>query len=205
MPIDTSANVAVATRSSGGVAAPGGKAEEFTLQIPMDVSYSVPFNGEFRSITRFTLTPLCLETDRGSLGLFISGDMVDLKPGTLAADAIENAWMMELGIAGRLYLNPAHAFISPYFSANLAGQVLYWHYRNPVFVDGDEINSDSLPGVGGYAGFGVALNRNSHLSFFGEAGFGGTVFTDLTGQGFGNDVFHNFGYFSVKAGLCIKF
>jgi hypothetical protein len=40
---------------------------------------------------------------------------------------------------------------------------------------------------------------------FGEAGVGGTVFTDQSVQGFNNDVFHNFGYFSVKAGLCVKF
>jgi hypothetical protein len=203
--VDTSADVAVTTGSGSGAAATSGKAEELALQIPMDVAYSIPFNGEFESITRFTLTPLCFENDRYSLGLFISGDIMDLKAGTLAASAIDNTWMLELGIAGRLYLNRAHAFISPYFSANLACQALFWDYRNPVFVDGEEVRSDALPALGGYAGFGVAFNRNSHLSFFGEAGFGGTVFVTQTGQGFDNDVFHDFGYFSVKAGLCIKF
>jgi hypothetical protein len=203
--VDSSADVAVTTGSGGGAAATSGQAEELTYQIPMDVAYSVPFNGEFESITRFTLTPLCFENDRCSIGLFFSGDIMDLKSGTLAASAIENTWMLEAGMAGRLYLNPAHAFVSPYFSANLACQVLFWDYRNPVYVDGDEIRSDTLPAMGGYVGFGVAFNRNSHLSFFGEAGFGGTVFLEQSGQGFYNDVFSDFGYFQVKAGLCIKF
>jgi len=170
----------------------------------VDVAYSVPFNGQFQSLTRFALTPLCVENDRYSLGLFLGGDIVDLKSGSVA-NAIDNTWMFEAGVSYRLYFNRAHAFISPYFSANLAYQVLFWDYRNPVFINGEEIQSDALEGVGGYAGLGIAFNRNTHFSFFGEAGFGGTAFLDQTVQGFNNDVFDSFGCFTVKAGLCIKF
>ncbi len=205
-PVMANVNVAVATGSGGGVTKHADEGRDYTAQVPVDVAYSVPFNGEFQSITRFTITPLCLENDRYSVGLFLSGDIVGLKPGTLPDNAIENAWMLEAGVAGRLYLNPAHAFISPYFSANIAYQVLFWDYRNPVYTsDGDTIQSDALQGMGGYVGFGVAFYRSSHLNLFGEAGVGGTAFTDQTAQGFDNDVFHNFGYFSVKAGLCVKF
>jgi hypothetical protein len=177
----------------------------FSSQVPLDVAYSVPFNGQIQSLTRFTLTPLCVENDRYSLGLFVGGDIVDLKSGTLAASGADHTWMLETGVAWRLYFNRAHAFVSPYFSANLAYQVLFWDYLNPVFIDGEEIQSDALEGVGGYAGFGIAFNRNSHLSFFGEAGFGGTAFLDQTVQGLNNDIFDGFGCFTVKAGLCVKF
>ena len=34
---------------------------------------------------------------------------------------------------------------------------------------------------------------------------GGTVFLDATTQGFSNDVFSNFGFVSVKAGVSVKF
>jgi hypothetical protein len=204
--VNVDVNVAATAGSGGGAAAASHADGDFRMQVPVDVAYSIPFNGEFQSITRFTITPICLENDRGSIGLFLSGDIVDLNPGSLPASAIDNAWMLEAGIAGRLYLNPAHAFISPYFSANLALQDLFWDYRNPVYTsDGGVIQSDTLLGMGGYAGFGVAFYRSSHLNLFGEAGFGGTVFVDQTGQGFNNDVFHDFGYFSVKAGLCVKF
>jgi hypothetical protein len=130
---------------------------------------------------------------------------VDLKSGSLPDLAINNTWMLEAGFAYRRYLTPPHAFISPYVTASVACQLLSWDYRNPVYVNSDTVQSDSLEGVGGYAGFGVSLKRNSHLSFFGEAGFGGTLFVGETAQGFNNDVFKNFGYFSMKAGLCVKF
>jgi len=200
-------DTAVVAGSGSGAAAGDSifDTRNFSMVVPLDVAYSIPFGGEFRSFTRFTLTPICLETDRGNFGIFVAGDIVDLKPNTLAASAVENTWMFELGFSGRIYLNPAHAFVSPYFSGNLASQVLFWDYRNPVFINGQEVKSDTLPGLGAYAGFGVAFNRNEPLSFFLETGFGGTVFVDQTGQGFGNDVFHDFGYFSVKGGLCIKF
>lgn len=178
---------------------------DFSWQVPIDVAYLVPFNGQFQSLTRFTLTPLCVENDRYSIGLFVSGDIVDLKSGSLAASAVDDTWMLETGVSWRLYFNRAHAFVSPYFSANLAYQILFWNYRNPVFVNGQEVQSDAVEGVGGYAGLGIAFNRDSHISFFGEAGFGGTAFIDQTIQGFNNDVFQSFGYFSVKAGLCLKF
>jgi hypothetical protein len=83
--------------------------------------------------------------------------------------------------------------------------MLNWDYRNPVYVDGGSVQSDSLAGAGGYVGFGIAFKRNSHLSFFGEADFGGTAFVSQTMEGFDNDVFSNYGYFTVKAGLCVKF
>ena len=201
--VDSGAYVAAA--SGGGVAATADEGRDYRLEIPADVAYSVPLNGEFRSIVRYTLTPLCAETDRACLGVFLTYDQVDLNPDSLPASAIKNTRMLELGVSGRVYLNRAHAFISPYFSANVACQALLWDYRNPVYVDSEKIESDTLIGMGGYAGLGIALYRNGPVNLFGEAGFGGTVFTDQTGQGFGNDVFHNFGYFQVKAGLSVKF
>jgi hypothetical protein len=203
---DTEVTGAATAGSGGGWTLSGDKDRDFRFQVPVDVAYSVPFNGEFQSITRFTITPICVEGDRVSLGVFVSGDAVGLKPGTLPDNAIDDAWMLEIGLAGRVYFNRAHAFISPYFTASFAGQMLYWDYRHPVYTsDGDKIESDSLGGVGGYAGLGVAFYRSSHFNLFGEAGVGGTVWDAQTTQGFDNDVFHDFGYFSVKAGCYVKF
>ena len=178
---------------------------EYNWQALADVAYSVPFSGDIQSLTRFTITPASVEDERNYFGVFLSGDIVNLRSGSLPNLAINNTSMLEAGLAYRRYLTPAHTFISPYVTASVASQLLAWDYRNPINVNGDPIQSDSLEGLGGYAGFGVAIKRNSHLSFFGEAGFGGTVLMGETTQGFNNDVFHNFGYFSVKAGLCVKF
>ena len=212
--VDTDVNVAVAaasssssSSSSSGNSSGTGKSlfDEGRIQMLLDVGYSVPFNGQFESITRYTFQG-CFENDHFCGGVYASFDPVEMKSGTLAAEAVKNTIMLELGFSGRYYLTPAHAFISPYFSANLGAQYLFWDYRNPVYTsDGNKITSDSLPAVGGYAGFGIAFWRNSHVNLFAEAGFGGTAFLSQTKEGFENDVFDDFGYFSIRAGLGFKF
>lgn len=178
---------------------------DYALQVPFDVSYAVPFGGNIQSLTRFTLTPLSVEDEHNFFGLFVAGDIVKMRPGSLPDRALDNSWMLEGGLAYRYYFTPAHTFLSPYFSANAAYQVLSWDYRNAIVVNGDTITSDSLSGAGGYVGLGVAINRNKNLSFFGEAGVGGTVFVNDTYQGFNNDVFSDYGYFNLKVGLTLKF
>ena len=207
--VDVDANASGSSSDGGGLL--GGLAlvsydnHEYGYQLPVDVAYSVPLGGQILSLTRFTLTPVSFETEHNFLGLYVSGDLVDLRPGSLPDQGIKNTWMFELGMAYRYYFSPAHAFVSPYLSFNAALQSLEWDYRSPVYVGSDTVTSDSLTGIGGYGGVGVAFNRNSRLSFFAEAGFGGTVFMTQTTQGFDNDVFNNFGYFSVKVGLSVKF
>ncbi|HTY88883.1 MAG TPA: hypothetical protein VMB80_15565 [Candidatus Acidoferrum sp.] len=204
---DTEASVAAtASSGSGGVKSEENPRRDFRFTSLLDVEYSAPFNGEFQNITRFTIAPLCLENDRYCLGPFLSVDAMGLKPGTLPDNAIENATMLEAGMLGRYYLNHTHNFISPYFSGSLSAQLLGWDYRNPVYTsDGHKITSDSLTGMGVYAGFGVTFYRSSHVTLFGEAGVGGTIFNQVTTEGFNNDTFHDFGYVSVKAGLSVKF
>lgn len=178
---------------------------EYAWQVPVSVAYAVPLNGEIQSLTRFTITPVAAETDHNFAGLFVAGDIVKLRPGSLPDRAANNAWMLESGVSYRYYITPAHTFLSPYLSANAAYQLLNWDYRNPIIVNGDTITSDSLDAIGAYVGLGLDIKRNSYLSVFGEAGFGGTVFMGNTYQGFHNDVFSDFGYFTVKAGLSLKF
>jgi hypothetical protein len=178
---------------------------DYALQVPFDVSYAVPFGGNIQSLTRFTLTPISVEDEHIFFGLFLSGDTVKFRPGSLPDQALDDSWMFEGGIACRYYFTKAHTFLSPYVSASAAYQVLTWDYRNAIIVNGDTITSDSLNGAGGYVGLGVAINRESHLSFFGEAGVGGTVFVGDTYEGFHNDVFSDYGYFSLKLGLSLKF
>jgi len=197
--------------SGGGGGGGGGELmvdygkDAYSWQIPVEAGYEVPLNGEIESLTRFSFAPVTMEDDHHFISLFLAGDIVDLQPGSLPAAAVNDIWMWEIGFAYRYYLTPAHSFISPYLSANVSFQQMVWDYRNPVFVGSDKITWDSLDGAGGYVGVGIAIKRNSYLSIFGEAGFGGTVFIDKTNQGFDNDVFSNFGYFTVRAGVSIKF
>ena len=178
---------------------------EYRWQVPLDVSYRVPFNGQIEAITMFTVTPFAVEDKRNFFGFYLGGGIVDLESGSLPERAIKDTWTLETGVTYRRYFNDPHVFFSPYFTASVSGQFLVWEYRNAIVVDGDTVGTDNLAGAGGYAGFGVALQRKKWLNLFAEAGFGGIVFVGETGQSFSNDVFNDFGYFSVKAGLTFKF
>ena len=206
-PVETESGTETTVSSGGGgpLALVDYGDHDYPLQMLLDVAYVVPLNGDIQSLTRFTLTPFTIENNHNFLGLYVAGDIVELQPGSLPDRAVNNSWMLESGISYRYYFTPAHTFFSPYLSANVGYQLLRWDYRNAIIVNGDTITSDSLDAVGGYAGLGIAIKRNSHLSFFGEAGFGGTVFVGDTYQGFYNDVFSDFGYFTVKVGLSLKF
>ena len=193
----------VASDAGSTVAMVSYENRDYLLQMPVDVAYAVPLNGEIQSLTRFT--PVAFEDEHNFAGLFVAGDIVKLQPGSLPDRAVNNAWMLESGVGYRYYFTPAHTLLSPYVSANAAYQLLNWDYRNAVIANGDTITSDSLDAVGAYVGLGLAIKRNSHLSVFGEAVFGGTVFVGKTYQGFHNDVFSDFGYFTVRAGLSLKF
>jgi len=178
---------------------------DYFWQVPADVSYSMPFNGEIQGITHFTLTPFSLESERNFLGLYVGGAMVDLKTGSLPSRAVDNTWMLEAGLTYRHYLSPARTGFSPYIAASAGYVWLNWDYRNPIVAGGDTIQSDSLGGGEGSIAFGISTRRESRVSAFGEVGLGGTIFSDTTSQGFDNDVFHNFGFVTFKVGASLKF
>jgi hypothetical protein len=72
-------------------------------------------------------------------------------------------------------------------------------------VDANTARSDGLHGLGVNIGFGITINRKTYLSFFGEVVIGETVFLGDSFEGFTNEIFDNYGYFSVKAGMSFKF
>jgi len=174
-------------------------------QVQLDGVYSIPFSGDIAGIALFSIAPFCLETEYESWGLYLGGGTVDLKSGSLPDRAAKDTWTMAVGLVYRRYLSGAHTFVSPYVTANVGYQLLHWRYRNPIIVDADTVRSDGLHGLGGNVGFGITINRKTNLSVFGEVGIGGTVFLGDSFEGFSNDVFDNYGYFSVKAGMSFKF
>ena len=178
---------------------------DYFWQVPADVSYSMPFNGEIQGITHFTLTPASFEDERNFFGLYLGGAIVDLKNGSLPSMATDNTWMFETGLTYRRYFNSPRTAFSPYIAASAGYVWLNWDYRNAIVAGGDTIQSDSLNGGEGSLALGISTRRESRLSAFGEVGLGGTIFADTTRQGFENDVFHNFGFVSFKVGVCVKF
>jgi hypothetical protein len=129
-----------------------------------------------------------------------------MKHGSLPDAATDAVWTVGFGAAFRYYFVGPEEAINPYLTAQVGWQGLNWEYRNPIVLgSGETISSDSLSGFDGYGGFGIAFNRDQWFSLYGELGFGGTFFAGETSEGFHNDVFDDYGYFSVKAGLSLKF
>lgn len=178
---------------------------EYAWQGLFSVSYDTPLNSDFLGITHFTLTPVAIEDERNFLGLYIGGAAIQFKQGTLPAQAVSRTWMLDSGLTYRRYLNSSKTALSPYLSASAGFFLMSWSYRSQVFAGNEAIQSDSIDGAEGTIALGISTRRDSRLSFFGEVGIGGTAFSNTTTQGFDNDVFHDFGFLSVKAGLSLKF
>jgi len=182
------------------------KEVQYNYQIPLDAEYAVPFGGVVQSMTRFSITPLSVEGERPFFGLYVNGGFVDFRSGSLPALATADSWTIGFGATFRGYFTPAERAWSPYLAARLGWQGLNWDYRNSVVLtDGEIISSDSLGGLDTCAAIGVAWRRSRPLSAYAEAGFGGTTFMQSTSQGFHNDVFRGFAYFTVRAGVSMKF
>ncbi len=205
----SSSSSSQATDSSGGgggtVTLVSYDKNEYDWQMAANTSYSLPINSDFESITHFTLTPLAYEDERNFLGLYVGGADVQLKSGSLADRATDRTWMLEAGLTYRLYLNSSRTALSPYFTTSLGFTMLNWSYRSPVTADGETFQSDALYGAEGTLAIGLSTRRDERVSFFGEAGIGGTLFAPVTVNGFDNDVFNNFGFLSFKAGMSVKF
>lgn len=178
---------------------------EYGWQVLADVTYSTSFNGDIQGVTHFTLTPICLEDEHNFFGLYLGGATVEFKSGSLPDLGAKDPWMLEVGLTYRRYLNSSRDAFSPYIGGNLGYQLLVWDYRNPVVTGSETIKHDALCAGQGTVVFGVSTRRDKSLSVFGEVGLGATLFFSTTEQGFENDVFDDYGFFSVKAGLSVKF
>ena len=109
-----------ASTGGGGFSLVSYEKRDWDYQALADAAGLVPFNGEIKSLARFTVTPISTEDDYNYLGLFLGGDVVKLQPGSLPDRAVDGIWMFEAGLDYRRYLTKAHVFISPYISVGLA-------------------------------------------------------------------------------------
>jgi hypothetical protein len=175
-----------------------------SLAMPIDASYLFPLNGPIASVARFSISPM-LAGKRDALGVYVAGGFADLQNGSLADRGANNLDMIELGLTYRHYFTRPQTFFSPYVTASMGLQGWQWNYRNSLLVDGETVDGDGLAAFTGNVGLGLAIRPNHRCSLFTEVDFGGVAFAGETGQGFHNDVFDNFGYVSVKAGLTFKF
>src|SRR6185369_16553987 len=155
---ETTTASATAVSGSGGVmdAAVSYDKTDYDWQMLADVSYVLPINSQFESLTRFTLTPIALEDEHNLFGFYLGGADVQLKSGSLADRATDRTWMLESGLTYRFYFNHSRVALSPYLTASAGFNWFNWSYRSPVISDGETFHSDSLYGAEGTLGIGIS-------------------------------------------------
>jgi hypothetical protein len=178
---------------------------DYSWQVPLEVGYTVPLNGDIKDIIHFRLTPISFEDERNYFGFYLGGGDVNFEDGSLPDLATKNPWIFEAGFDYHYYLNHSRTGLSPYLAASAGYQLMGWQYLNPIFAGGDFIESDELHGATASVGVGITTRRDSRFSVFAEADFGGTILLGNTWQGFENDVFDNYSFVFVRAGLTIRF
>lgn len=183
------------------------------LDVDSDESFVIAFSAEevfpiandIRSISRLELIPLSIQNEENYGGLYVGWGDVEFNSGSFPDRAITETWMLDLGLIGRHYFTPPKTFLSPYLTGGIYGQLLSWDYRSPLNYNGEIIQSDSILGGGGFVGLGLSVARKEHLGIFCEARLGVHLYDTATMQGFYNDMMDAYAYFSLRAGVCIKF
>jgi hypothetical protein len=178
---------------------------EFSWMMSAEIRHAATFGGDIKRLTHITLTPLAIEEEEFSLGLFVGAANVEYDSGSGPDLLTDDPWMLEAGLAARAYFNKSRNGLSPYLGFSLAYQLLVWDYRTPVIVNGNTYDNNALSGVEGTVSVGITTLRDNYVAVFGEVGVGGTVFICNTWQGFRNDLFNDFGFMFVKAGITFKF
>lgn len=164
----------------------------------------VPFENYIRGITR-----VAVEAGGGDeynyLGLSVGIGSVAFRDRSLPDLAVDNSTTLDLGVNYRRYFTPAHTFLRPYAAAGVYAQMLSWEYRNAINIGGDIIERDAVGGGGIYGGAGLLMNVSQHFQLFGEARVGETMLDGGTSEGLRNNVLDNYGYYSFKAGVSVRF
>jgi len=169
-------------------------------------SYRRPWNGDYDWLTQASISFGKMLNERNSLDAVFQGGVMELKSGSPAAAQAHQPFFLELGAAWRYYLAEPASACQPYVTAGASLLWLSWEYRTEVDSKNfGNITRDYLEGIDGFAGLGVRRHLYKNLDSFGEIDVGGVGFLSTTYSGEHNDLFANFGYIGVKAGLSLRF
>jgi hypothetical protein len=178
-----------------------GHDDDDTVAFGANVEYRRPLNGDYDYVTEVTLFGELDFDQYNSAGLLIGGGVVQLKSGSYADTVARQPFIGEVGVFGRHYFAPSHAFLRPYVTAGVNWFLMGWDYRFPVAADDGTVVRDWLYGVDGYVGVGLYAGLRKNLRIFGEIEVGGTAMPEKTEAGVQNNMFDGYGYVGVKAGL----
>ena len=175
------------------------------MHIVLAADHRRVFGGDYSSLSEVRIGVEFFEGRHVGFGMFAVAGVLELEEGSAVRAVAHTPLILGWGIGGHYHFTPRKTFLRPYVIASLSWLWMNWSYREDVSTGGETVDSDSKQGLDGYAGVGLLVGSNKRLNLFGEIGAGGVVFYGTTEHEVNNDLFDDFGYVGVKAGLRIRF
>jgi hypothetical protein len=177
--------------------------DDTVLQLGANIERWNP-TGDYRSIVLGTFT-VSAQTENNEVGLGWGVGNIDLVPGSSTSSQIENPVFVEYNIYARHYFAPCTWILRPYVSASASWMSAYWQYRQPVIHHYEKQETDSMQGLSGYVGAGLAVKIMKRINVFAEVGVGATGFTGITDAGIDHRYLGNFTYSGARTGINFSF
>jgi hypothetical protein len=169
------------------------------------IDYRYPLTGDYKSFYGARLYMEMFVNRHHAFGMTAGAGSLRLKPGSVPDRGAHDPALFDLGFSYRLYFTPPHVLLRPYGTLHLNVGTMLWDYKDDPVADGEEYWRDSAGWADAYVGAGLLVNVSQSFHVFGEMGYGGAAFLDTTYHGFKNELFDDFGYVAIKAGLGLTF
>lgn len=175
----------------------------FNLEAGLD--YRRAFGDDYSSYGQLKLSLERAFGERNAASVFVSAGLLELEEGSRVRAAANTPLVLGFGVGFRHYLTRQHTFLRPYFTADVSFLWMTWGYKEDQQSGGETVSSDSLEGMDAYVGMGFLVGSNKRVNLFGEIGAGGVAFLGTTDRELKNELFNDFGYVGMKAGLRFRF
>jgi len=178
-------------------------AEAQYFSIGMDYRY--PLTGDYGSYYGARLFLEMVATRHHAFGMEAGAGSLRLKPGSVPDRGAHDPALFDLGFFYRLHFTPPNVLLRPYGIVHLNLGTMLWDYKDDLVSDGESYWRDSVGLADAYVGAGLVVNATKRFHLFGEMGYGGMAFLDTTHHDFKNELFDDYGYVAIKAGLGLTF
>lgn len=145
------------------------------------------------------------EDKRSCFGLYAALGSVSIAEKSEIFDSLDNNVLMySLGAEYKYYTTPPNAFLGNYIILGGGFNGILWSYKNSVTIDDDEVlSADSLGGIELFVGMGFNYFQVKGLHLGVEVLPTLVIWSDITSQGFDNDIFDPAAFIKLRGVLSV--
>jgi len=122
-------------------------------------------------------------------------------------DDLDHPWSIELGLGIKYYFTKESNFIQPFFTTGFSYGNMFWNYENTIYdsATGEEITSDSTEYLRLIGALGVEFKLSDFFLIAVDLQQDYTIHSEVTRQGFDDDILSDFGSTIYGGKLVFKF